>query len=204
MVSLTRAVLVCLVAFGSKAAVTSFRDTQPAQGATKAWALPAVAADPTSTVMNVPSFMVSMDEGGSIPSEPAATCDDKPGGNSAGSAGLHLEHYFADAKVTFDQKVGLLRQYMTLKQGVQSDAGSAAVIVETLDGAEAAYFIAKGDCIQDAHPSATRVRYYARLIHDTTYADITIAMYAMTPDAARKYAREMLQKIGGLNYASVK
>jgi len=175
-----------------------------AQPTSHAYALPGIAVDATSTVMNVPNFMVTMDEGGRIPSEPGATCDNRPDGNSAGNAGFHLEHYFADAKVTFDQKVGVLRQYMGLKQGVQQEAGSAAVVSETLAGAEVVYFIVKGECVQDAHPTFTRVSYHARLIRDTTYADIAIVMYAFSPDAARKHAQEMIQKIGALNYASVK
>lgn len=174
-----------------------------AQPTSNAHALPGVARSATSTVMNVANFMVTMDEGGSVPSEPGATCDNRPDGNSAGTAGFHLEHYFPDARITFDQKVAVLRQYMGLKQGVQGEAGSATVVSETLDGAEVAYFIVNGPCVQDVHPTATRVSYHARLIRDTTYADIAIVMFAASPDAARKYAREVIQKIGVLDYASV-
>jgi len=171
---------------------------------TKAYTLPGAATDPSSIVSNVPNFMVSMDEGGTVPSEPKATCDNRATGNSRSTAGLHLEHYFAGAKDVFDQKVGVLRQYMGLKQAVQGAAGSSAVVMETLDGSEAAYVITSRPCIEDANPSATNVEYHVRLIRDTTYADIIITMYAATPDTARKYAREMLQKIAAVDYASVK
>jgi hypothetical protein len=175
-----------------------------AQVATKAYALPAAATDVSSVAGNVPNFMVTMDEGGAVPSEPGATCDNRPNGNSAGTAGFHLEHYYPGAKDTFDQKVLVLRQYMGLKQAVQGEAGPAAVVLETLDGAEAAYFVATRQCVQDAHPTATRVHYQVRLIRDTTYADITVDLYAANVDPARKYAREIMQKIGILNYASIK
>ena len=148
--------------------------------------------------------MVTMDEGGAVPSEPGATCDNRPDGNSQSTAGFHLEHYYAGAKDTFDQKVAVLGQYMGLKPAVQGAAGAAAVVLETLDGAEAAYFVAPQQCVQDAHPTATRVHYQVRLIRDTTYADITIDLYASSVDPARRYAREIMQKIGALDYASVK
>lgn len=76
----------------------------PAQ--TRTYALPALATEGQSTVMNVPGFMVLMDEGGTVPSDATATCDNQPDGNSSSSVGFHLEHYFADAKDIFDLKVG--------------------------------------------------------------------------------------------------
>lgn len=160
-----------------------------AQLSTKAYALPGAVTDATSIVSNLPNFMVSMDEGGTVLNEPKATCDNRADPN--GKAGLHLEHYFADAKVVFEQKAGVLRQF-PIKQDLQNEAGSAAVVSEILDGAEA------------ANPNTTRVKYHARLFRDTTYAEISIDMSAVGPDTPRKYAREMMQKIGALNYSSVK
>ena len=169
---------------------------------TKTYALPAVATDGASIVNNVPGFMVMMEEGGSVPSEPASTCDDRADGNSKSNAGFHLEHYFA--KDAFDQKVGFLRQYIGLKQAVQAKAGQATVVMETLGAFEAAYIVAKQPCVEDAHPSATRVEYHSRLIRDMTYADLEVTIYAAGPDPARKYVREMIQKIEALDYGSVK
>lgn len=188
---------------GSLLLLTQAGSVAVAQAA-KTHVLPAIATDATSNVSNMPNFMVLLDEGGTVPSEPKATCDNRAAGNSRSNAGVHLEHYFPDAKATFDQKVGVLRQYMGLKQAAQSEAGSAPVVFETIDGAEAAYFVATGPCIQDANPASSQVSYMVRVIHDTTYADIRVTMYAASPDAARKYAREMLQKISALNYAALK
>jgi hypothetical protein len=170
----------------------------------KPYALPAAASEGTSVVNHVPNVMVLMDEGGTVPSEPAATCDNRVDGNSKSTAGFHLEHYFAGAKDTFDQKVSVLRQYMGVKQAVQLEAADTPVVTETLDGLEAAYAVVKRTCVQDTHPSATRIEYHARLIRGTMYADLIVQMYAADPDAARKYVREMVQKIGALNFASVK
>lgn len=166
--------------------------------------LPAAATDGTSSVSNVPNFMVVLDEGGSLPSEPKATCDNSASGSFKSTAGVHLEHYFADAKTTFDQKVGVLRQYMGLKQAAESEAAGAPVVAEAMTGGEAMYFVTTHQCVQDANPSSTQVSYLMRVIHDTTYAEIRVTMYAASPDAARKYAREIAQKISALDYASLK
>ena len=172
--------------------------------AAKTHVLPSAATEGTSNVSNVPNFMVLLDEGGTVPSEPKATCDNSASGSFKSNAGLHLEHYFPEAKTTFDQKVSVLRQYMGLKQAAESEAAGAPVVAEAMDGAEAMYFVATRPCVQDANPTSSQVSYMVRVIHDTTYADIRITMYAASPDAARKYAREMMQKIGTLNYAAMK
>lgn len=175
-----------------------------APGQTKIYALPAAATDANSVVSNVPEFMVVMDEGGTLPSDAAATCDNRTDGNSKSTAGFHLEHYFAGAKAVFDQKVTILRDHMSLRQAAQAEAPDAKVVTESLDGLEAAYAVVAQTCVQDARPSATRIDYYARLIRGSTYADITVRLYAPTPAQARAYAQEIARKIGSINYASVK
>lgn len=185
--------------------VGSHRDSVvSAQAATKAYALPAAATEPTSFVSNVPDSMLSLNEGGSVPSEPAATCDNRTDGNSPSGVGVGLQHYYPAAKGMFDQIVGVLRQYGGVAKEAQIEAGSAAVVSETLRGAEAAYYFETRECIQDAHPTATRILYRARLIQATTLVDISVKMHAKNPDAARKYATEMMQKIAALNYTAVK
>lgn len=174
----------------------------PAQ--TRTYALPASATEGSSVVNNMPDFMVVIDEGGTVPSDATATCDNRPDGNSRSTAGFHLEHYFAGAKATFDQKVTILREHMSLRQAAQAEAGEAKVVMESLDGLEAAYAVVTQACVGDARPAATRIDYYARLIRGTTYADITVRLYAPGPDPARTYAREIVRKIGALDYASVK
>jgi hypothetical protein len=179
-----------------------------AQMSSKARLLPASATEATSIVSNVPDFMVLMDEGGKVPGDPKAACDNRA---HPGVAGLHLEHYFAGAGPTFEQKVGILRQHMGLKQAALGEAGAATVVMETLDGAEVAYFVVTLVCPND--PSAlersvnardVKVHYLTRLIKGTTYADIRVEMQAPNPDAARKFTREILQKIGTIDFSSVK
>jgi hypothetical protein len=171
---------------------------------TKIYALPTAATEGTSVVSNLPDFMIVVDEGGTLPSDPAATCDNKADGNSKSTGGFHLEHYFTPAKVVFDQKVTVLRDHMPLRQAAQAESGDAKVVTESVDGLEAAYAVVTQTCVGDARPSATRIDYYARMIRGTTYADITVRLYAPDPGKARAYASEMARKIGALNYASVK
>ena len=97
----------------------------------------------------------------------------------------------------------------TVKQMAQNEAAQAegakpAVVTETTDGADVAYFVTTRPCVMDKNPKSTSVDMFARLIHDTTYADVAIRMFAANPDAARTYLREMLQKVGTLDYASIK
>ncbi len=169
----------------------------------KIYALPAAATEGNSVVNNMGDFMLIMDEGGTLPSDAGATCDNRTGGNSKSTAGFHLEHYFEGAKDSFAVKVSILRA-QTVRQAAEAEAGEARVVADSLDGLEAAYAVVAQACIQDARPSATRIDYYARLIRGTTYADIRVSLYAPGPEPARAYAREIVGKIAALNYASVK
>jgi hypothetical protein len=152
----------------------------------------------------VPGVMVLMDEGGTLPSEAAATCDNRADGNSKSTAGFHLEHYFEGTKIVFEQKATLLKDQMSLRQAAQAEAGEAKVVMESLDGLEAAYAVVSQPCIGDAHPSATRIDYFARVLRGTTYADITVKLYARGAEPARAYVREIVRKIGAIDYASIK
>lgn len=174
-----------------------------ASSQTKTYALPAAATEGSSVVNNMGDFMLIMNEGGTLPSDAGATCDNRADGNSKSTAGFHLEHYFAGAKDVFAQKVSILRG-QTVREAAQAEAGEAKVVPDSLDGLEAAYVIVAQPCIGDARPSATRIDYYARLIRGTTYADITVRLYAPGPEPARGYAREIAKKIEALNYAAVK
>jgi len=179
-------------------------------------ALPASATEVTSMASNVPNFMVTLDEGGTVPSEPKATCDGLAASmSSASTVGLHLEHYFPAAKDVFDQKATVLRQYMGVKTAVQAESNTkvmgsddapavSAIVVETLDAMEAAYFVRTTPCVENANPKATMVYYQVRLMRDATYADIIVRLYAAGPDPARKLAREIMQKAAALNYAALK
>lgn len=176
-----------------------------AQISTKAYALPGAATDPSSIVSNIPNFMVSMAEGGTVPGENKATCDNRA---DSGSAGFTLQHYFA--KDPFEQLAGVLRP-ITLTQSIHDEAGAATVVPDTVDGAEAVYFLIKSVCgppdmggPPPANPTSSRIVYQARLFRDTTYATFEVRMSAVGPDIPRKYVREMIQKIGALDYASVK
>jgi hypothetical protein len=176
-----------------------------AQSSTKAYCLPSEATDIKSIVLaNDPKFMVSIAEGGAVPSEAKATCSNNHA--MPGNAGLVLQRYFA--KDVFEQLAGALRS-ITLTQSIHDEAGAATVVPDTVDGAEAAYFLVKTVCgpdmgIPPANPTSSRIVYQARLFRDTTYATFEVRMSAVGPDIPRKYVREMIQKIGALDYASVK
>ena len=194
--ALTSFALGCLVLaqFGAAASAQSRKPS----------VLPGAATDTTSTASRAATLMVVIEERGTLASEPKATCDNQPsGGNFNGSVNLHLEHYLPDGKMVFDMKVGTLHQ-TTVKQLAENDADSAKVVAETIDGAEVAYFTTTTGCVQDVNPTSTKVDLFAHLIRDTTYAEIRISMFAATPDAPRKYLREMVQKIAALDYASIK
>ncbi len=190
------AIIIAVICSPSRAVVS-------AQISTKAYALPGAATDPSSVVSNVPNFMVSMAEGGTVPGENKATCDNRA---DSGSAGFTLQHYFA--KDPFEQMAGVLRP-ISLRRSIQDEAGAAAVVSDTPDGVEAVYYIVTGVCSPDigtppVNPTASRIVYQARLFRDTTYATFEVRMSAVGPDIPRKYVREMIQKIGALDYASIK
>lgn len=184
------------------------------QSSAKARALPDGATAVTSNAADVPAFMVSLTEGGSLPSEAKATCDNRAAGSFQSTAGLILEHYYPDAKAVLEQKV----QYMPgIKATAQSEYDQAetassnprfirksGLAFETIDGAQGAYYTVTAGCVEDANPASTKVYYLARLVQDATYADIRVEMYASSPDSARTQVRAIMQKVKTLNYASLK
>jgi hypothetical protein len=168
-----------------------------AQFSTKAYCLPSGATDIKSLVLaNDPKFLVSISEGGAVPGDAKATCDNRA---VPGSVGLVLQHYFA--KEVFEQMAGVLRP-ITLTQSIHDEAGAATVVPDTVGGAEAVYFLIKSVCGPSdmggpppVNPTSSRIVYQARLFRDTTYATFEVRMDAVGPDIPRKYVQEMMQKI---------
>lgn len=188
-----------------------------AQGSNKNYALPADATEVENVVANVPNVMVTLDEGGTVPSEAKSTCDNRPGGSFKSTAGLNLGHYFAGGKAGFDQQVAAYQAMGGyLKAAVGEEWGKftadsppgfirkSAVTFETLGGASAAYFTVTLACVENANPTSTQTYYYAQSSQDSNWLLVTINMYAAGPDTARKYAQEIIQKVKALDYASLK
>lgn len=96
-------------------------------------------------------------------------------------------------------------------QGVEAEAQGrrpfvrkSGVTFETVGGASAGYFTVTYGCVQGANPTSTVTCYTAHSTQDSDWLVVTIEMYAAGPDTARKYAQEILQKVKGLDYASLK
>jgi hypothetical protein len=147
--------------------------------------------------------MILLDEGGGVPSEIKSTCDNLPAGNSKSTVGIHLEHYLPDAKMVFDQKVAVAK-LTTTKDLALGEAGSMPIVVEVIDGADAAYFVTKGPCIQDTNPTSNKIDLFVRLMRGTTFADIRVSVFAANVDPARKFAKEMLARVSTLDYSTIK
>jgi hypothetical protein len=66
------------------------------------------------------------------------------------------------------------------------------------------YYSVTAGCVENANPASTKTSYLARLVQGTTLVDVSVEIYASTPERARTQVRAILQKVGTLDYAALK
>ncbi|HUP91992.1 MAG TPA: hypothetical protein VM074_07065 [Solimonas sp.] len=193
-----------------------------AQMSSTNYALPGSAREVTALVMpsGAPGNF-ALTQGGVVPSQAAATCDNRADSSTYRSdVGFVLERYAGDGLQNLQNKVEAYKMIgsfaVTARQEYDqvgadpTDAGRTRFLkkgpfsTETNGGAEAATWSVTESCFQEAKPTATHQYYNARLVGDGTWLDIRISMYADSPDQARKYASEVIAKVRKLDYTSVK
>jgi hypothetical protein len=187
--------------------------TTVAQPTEKSYGLPSVATD----VSKIPAAVskgvsVSLQEGGTIPSEAKFTCDNQVAESFKSTAGYSLTHFFDGGKDILNQTLQAYKSIGGIAKEVKSDydhlneqevPGFISKSELTIQGSNIVYYTLKTGCIQDKNETSTRVYYFVRISDDSNFGTIQIVLYDGTADKAGRYAAEILQKLKAIDYGSI-
>jgi hypothetical protein len=198
----------------------SFANGVSAQGTDTNYGLPSNATDISNIVSNTPGFMLSLQEGGSVPSETKSTCDGKSDGIFKSTTGLSLQHYYDKEQLrqmnnAYVSVGGMKGMFVKSQEDGYSDFENGMhpgpvlkkgeMQMGEVQGAMVSYFTVTYGCIQNDNPDATATKtiYHAMLLTDNNYLLITNEIYSANADLAKKYTEEIITKIKALNYEKV-
>ncbi len=193
-----------------------------AQTSTANYTLPESAVGVEAVVNNIPGYMLTLNEGGTVQGDAKSTCDGNANGVFKSTVGVVLQHYYdrtvmsqtAVAYASMGGMKGVFKQsvegeYNELENDVNvSRLGGfvkkGELVTEQSGDVQVMYYFLTHNCVENANPTATKVVYHVMLLTDQNYALLTNEVYAQSPDTARKYAEEILVRIRELDYRAVK
>ena len=170
-----------------------------AQSADTNYALPSNAMEISNNVSNTPGFMLSLQEGGTVPSESKSTCDGKPDGIYKSSVGFTLQHYYDKQQLkqmndAYASMGGMKAWYIkTMQSGYDSTEpglnqgpllNKGKLDISESQGAVVSYYTITYGCIQNSNPSATKTIYNVMLLTDNDYLQITNEIYSANVEIA--------------------
>ena len=191
-----------------------------AQSTDTNYALPSDATEVSNNVSNTPGFMLTLSEGGTVPSESKSTCDGETMGAIKSSTGFSLQHYYDKQQLqqmsaAYASMGGMKsmfvksmeEKYNNYENGMQPGPIQKKGKLETgeLQGAVVSYFIVTYGCVQEdtKTTTATKVIYDAMLLTDTDYLLITNEVYSANIDKGKKYTEEIISKVKKLDHGKV-
>ena len=189
-----------------------------AQSTDTNYALPSNAMEISNNVSNTPGFMLSLQEGGTVPSDSKSTCDGKTDGTYKSSVGFTLQHYYDKEQLkqmndAYTSMGGMKAYYLkTIQSGYDSTEPGlyqgpvlkkGKLEVSESQEAVVSYYTITYGCIQNSNPTATKTVYNVMLLTDNDYLQIANEIYSANVEIAKKYADEIIAKIKALDFEKV-
>jgi len=187
------------------------------------YALPSIATEVSNLVINMPAYLLTLAESGKILSKNPFTCDGHSSDNFEGSVGFTLQHHFD--KETLNQlrdaystvggftgifKRGMEEEYNNIETANAGFLKKGPLLYDQLEGATVAHHTITQPCqigeqIGDGNGSSTKTKimYHVMLLTENDYALITVELYSETPDKAKQFALEIINKIKSLDCSKV-
>ena len=193
-----------------------------AQTSTANYTLPESAVGVEAVVNNIPGYMLTLNEGGTVQSDAKSTCDGQANGVSKSGVGVVLQHYYdkgmvSQTSVAYASMGGLKGVFKQSVEGEYSDLENdvnvsrlggfvkkGKLMIEQSGDVQVMYYSLTHNCVENANPTATKIVYHVMLLTDENYVLITNEIYSQSIEQAKKCAEESVAKIRALDYQSVK